>query len=224
MRTNRLVEKNLSYDPDKLNDWLRRDYSVFDKRIPNHVKDFLIKKAENRKKDSQKKRLFSEIMALNYYIDYVEDNVIWYSSFKWLSASKWFLGGMNDEVELKFYKDINQHFKFGESGEKDVEFIQQKAIDFKSKDKGKLLGFTKSGKVKNPTAPDIWLKHKNYGLILVEAKREEGLQPSQIAGIALIKKYFDLNTYIVRFYPNTLSHKPLSIDYTENYINFFNSV
>lgn len=215
MKIDRFVEKKIPYSPDELKRWINRDFKIIDKRIPSHIKNFLIKKAVNRKKETQKVRLFSELMALNYYIDYVEDDIIWYSSYKWLSASKWFLGGMKNEIELKFYEDINQYFKFGKHGEVGVEFIQNKAMEFKNKDKGKILGFTKSGRVKNPTAPDIWLKHKYRGLIFVEAKREEDLEPTQKAGIALIKKYFNINTHVVRFYPNTLYEEPDEIDHTE---------
>jgi hypothetical protein len=223
MKMTKLTEINLPYNPDEFNGWIERDFSVIDERIPIHVRDFIKKKALNRK-GKQKVRLFSEIMALNQYIDYAEDRIIWYSSFKWLSASKWYLGGINDELERKFFKDINRYFKFNGIPIKNVEYIQKNAMEFKKRDRGELLGLTKSGKIKNPTSPDIWLKHKDHGIIFVEAKRDETLEPTQLAGIALIKKYLNLDTHVVRFYPNTVSERPMPIDHTDEYMKFLNSV
>ena len=223
MKITKLTEINLPYDPDEFNRWIERDFSVIADRIPIHVRNFIKKKALNRK-EKQKTRLFSEVMALNQYIDYAKDGVIWYSSYKWLSAPKWYLGGINDEVEKKFFQDLNRNFKFGNNPIKNVEYIQKKAMEFMDKDKGELLGITKSGKIRYPTAPDIWLKNKDHGIIFVEAKREETLEPTQLAGIALIKKYFNLNAHVVRFYPNTVSEIPMPIDHTDEFMAFLNSV
>lgn len=219
----RLIERNLPYDPEDLNRWKkrRRLEELLDNRIPGHVRDFLIKKVRNRKEEREKSRLFSEAMALNYFIDSVKDNLIWYSSFKWLTASKWLTGKTDNELQTKFFKDISKYFKLGKI---DIAFIQRKAKAFKRKDGGQMLGFTKSGKVRNSTAPDIWLYHKDEGLMFVEAKREEGLEPHQIAGIALIRKYFGVHTYVVRFYPNTYSEEPEPKDHTKHFTKFFELV
>ena len=74
MKITKLTEINLPYDPDEYNRWIERDFSVIDDRIPIHVRNFIKKKALNRK-GKQKTRLFSEVMALNQYIDYAKDGV-----------------------------------------------------------------------------------------------------------------------------------------------------
>ncbi len=168
----KLIEKNIPYDPDLLNTWEGGNYSMLNKHIPPHVATFLIDKAKKRKIANQESRLFSEAIALNYFIRSVKNNVIWYSSFKWLSSSKWVKCEVRKEIEKKFCQDIHEYLK---SGEKiDVEFMQSKVRSLKEKDGGKLLGKTKSGKVKNPTAPDIWFISKDNQLVFVEAKRDEG--------------------------------------------------
>jgi len=157
-------------------------------------------------------------MALNYFIRSVNNKVIWYSSFKWLSASKWVTCDVRKEIERQFCRDIHEYLKFGKKT--DIEFMQSKARDLKEKDGGKLLGKTKSGKIKNPTEPDIWFIGKDNELVFVEAKRDETLEPTQLAGIALIKKYLCTDVLVVRFHPKS-KVAPAPIGHTNKFNQFY---
>lgn len=218
MREIKLIEKSIPYDPDLLTAWKSGDYSMLNEHIPPHVATFLIDKAKKRKIKNQKSRLFSEALVLNYFIRSAKHNTIWYSSFKWLSAPKWVKCEVGKEIEKQFCHDIHKYFK---SGKKiDIEFMQSKARSLKEKDGGKLLGKTKKDKIKNPTAPDIWFIGRNNQLVFVEAKRDEILQPTQLAGIALIRKYLCANVLVVRCCPKSeVVREP--VDHTSQFKQFY---
>jgi len=214
----KLIEKNIPYDQRVFEKWKNGNHDMLNKHIPPHVTTFLINKAKKRKIANQESRLFSEAMALNYFIPSVKNNVIWYNSFKWLSASKWVTCIVSKKIERQFCRDIHAYLKFEKKT--GIEFMQSKARDLKEKAGAELLGKTKSGKIKNPTAPDIWFINKDDKLVFVEAKREEALESTQLAGIALIKKYLCADVLVVRFYPKA-NVAPEPIDHTNKFNQFY---
>jgi hypothetical protein len=57
-----IVEELLRYSADDLKRWTTRDYTIIDKRLPNHVRNMLIEKIGNRQSTPETQRFFSDAL------------------------------------------------------------------------------------------------------------------------------------------------------------------
>jgi hypothetical protein len=196
MKKFRMIEESLYYRPEDLSMWESRNYNVINDNLPNHTKEFLIKKGDGRKGRRDRKRFFSELTILNHFSNF--STVAHYNSYKWLTKHLWSNGAnaRMDENQLIFYYDLNKYI-----GNRTVKYLQSRALRYRENDGGRKLGFTKGGKVRFPVAPDIWLVLKNGQMKFIEAKRNDDLIHTQLVGLAIIKKYLKCEVSIIRVIP-----------------------
>jgi hypothetical protein len=213
-----LKEELLGYSTDDLKRWTTRDYSIIDRRLPAHVRNMIIEKIGNRKSNPETARFFSEVNILNHHASMIKDGIVWYSSYKWLTKSRWLTGEVEEGYKSQFFVDLIKYI-----GRDNIVNLQRRSNAFREKDAGRILGFTKSGKVRFPVAPDIWLALKNGGLKFIEGKHKETLEGTQLVGLALIKKYLDCSIVIMRVYPNNESI-PTPMNYSESFEKIYNMV
>lgn len=214
----RLMEELLGYSADDLKRWTTRDYSIIDPRLPDHVRNMLIEKVGNRKSNPKTARFFSEVNILNHHAPMIKDGIVWYSSYKWLTKRRWLTGEVEEGYKSQFFVDLLKYI-----GRDNIVNVQQQANAFRDKDGGRILGFTKSGKVRYPVAPDIWLVLKDGGLKFIEGKHKETLEGMQLVGLALIKKYLDCSIAIMRIYSQN-DPPPIPIDYSGSFLAIYNMV
>jgi len=145
----------------------------------------------------------------------IKDDIVWYSSYKWLTKRRWLNGEVEDGYKSQFSDDLVKYI-----GKDNLANLQERANAFREKDAGRILGLTKSGKVRYPVAPDIWLILKDGGLKFIEGKHNEKLDDTQLVGLALIKKYLDCSIAIMRVYPQN-DPPPIPIDYSDSFSAIF---
>src|SRR5664280_2653906 len=102
----RLIEELLGYSKDDLRRWTMRDYTIIDKRLPDHVKNMLIEKIGNRKSNPETPRFFSEVNILNHHAPMIKDDIVWYSSYKWLTKRRWLTGEVEEGYKSQFSADL----------------------------------------------------------------------------------------------------------------------
>ena len=212
------MEELLGYSADDLKRWTTRDYTIIDKRLPAHVRNMLIEKIGNRKSNPETPRFFSEVNILNHHAHMIKDGIVWYSSYKWLTKSRWLTGEVEEGYKSQFFVDLIKYI-----GRDNIVNLQRHAHAFRGKDAGRILGFTKGGKVRYPVAPDIWLALKDGSLKFIEGKHKETLAGTQLVGLALIKKYLDCRIAIMRVYPE-IDPQPVPTDYTDSFSAIYNMV
>ncbi len=207
----RLMEELLGYSADDLKRWTTRDFTIIDRRLPVHVRNMLIEKVGNRKSNPKTARFFSEVNILNHHVPMIKGGIVWYSSYKWLTKDRWLTGQVEEGYKSQFFVDLIKYV-----GRDNIINLQRHAHAFREKDSGRILGFTKSGKVKYPVAPDIWLVLNDGGLKFIEGKHKEIIVGTQLVGLALIKKYLDCSIAIMRVYPQN-DKPPIPIDYSDSF-------
>jgi hypothetical protein len=205
MESDLLKNKFMAY-PDYLSErWKQGDYTMLTRsNASDYIKEILVHKAKNR----PGKRFFGEAYIASR-IDMVQG---WYNSFKWLTADKWITGnGLGPRFEKPFHVALMQNI-----GEDLLYNLQAKAADFYNKYKEEYKG---EGQHKKPVAPDLWIIDKNGNFIFIESKLPgDSIQPHQIAGMALIKKYLEacaqVSVSIITLYPENFDPENL---FTELY-------
>jgi hypothetical protein len=110
-------------------------------------------------------------------------SVGWYNSYKWLTSARWLSGiGLEPQFERPFREALLKHF-----GENSLSFLQEKTKKFFESQEHLLYD---KGKYKKPVPPDLWLVGLDGSHLFIESKLPgDHLKPSQIVGLALIKKY-----------------------------------
>jgi hypothetical protein len=102
-----------------------------------------------------------------------------YSSFKWLTSSLWASEARLPEgPKIDFRNALQAHFG------QDLQTVRAMAMKLSRR-----LPRSKSGRHRNPVAPDLWLVAKNGSLRFIEVKlsdRGDTIGGSQLAGLAVI--------------------------------------
>ena len=101
--------------------------------------------------------------------------------------------------------------------------LQKRAWVFREKDGGEILGFTPSGKVRFPVAPDIWMILNESSINFVEGKHKERVDITQLVGLALIKKYLNCHISIMRIFPQSVV-PPAPKDYSREFMDIYERV
>ena len=213
-----LSEELLGYSKADLQRWISKDFTLIDKRLPDHIRMLLTSKATNRKSNPETTRFFSEICILNHHASMVQPGCVWYSSYKWLTKDRWLKGEFSDPFKSRFYMDLMKYI-----GEEKVAEIQERALIFRETDKGEILGFTPGGKIRFPVGPDIWMILNDGKIKFVEGKHKERIDRTQLVGLALIKKYLDCHISIMRIFPNN-EVSPAPEDYSREFMDIYERV
>jgi hypothetical protein len=190
--------KNEFYPPDLLGKWRKGDYSFLKQsNASDFIKAFLIKKAEVR----TGKRFFGEA----YIASTIKMSEGWYSSYKWLTQSKWITGhGLKSDFEERFHNALLKHF-----GVDTLRALQNKSNLLFNNYKNHLFH---CGKYHKPVAPDLWLVDSEGTHYFLESKLpDDCIKASQIAGLALIAKHLNgskrLRLVLVNLYPENSEPK-----------------
>ena len=161
-----------------LEKWKKGDHSFLDQSTASEfIKEFLIKKAKVR----PGKRFFGEA----YIASTIRMADGWYSSYKWLTQSKWITGhSMKSEFEKRFHAALVEHFD-----EDTLRTLQDKSnLLFKNYQNQ----FFHCGKYHKPVAPDLWLVDSEGTHFFLESKLpNDCIRASQVAGRALIAKHLN---------------------------------
>jgi hypothetical protein len=162
----------MSYPRILLSEWIRGDFSFLEhSRASDYIRRVLPAKAQER----PGRRFFGEA----YIASRTEMKDGWYSSYKWLTSERWLSGhGLKSTDKKLFQKVLMDHI-----GGNVLANLQHRAIRLFQHEKRRLLG-------RKPVVPDLWLIAPDGTLTFIESKLEgDRVSPSQIAGLALIKKY-----------------------------------
>jgi len=62
-----IVEELLGYSKDDLRRWEKAEYTIIDKRLPDHVRNIIIEKISNRRSNQKTPQFFSEVNILNHH-------------------------------------------------------------------------------------------------------------------------------------------------------------
>jgi hypothetical protein len=198
----KLVEESILYPHVDYLKWKNGDYSIIPSIFPNKLKDNIVEKAKRRPL-----RYFGEVFVAKHLSKEMKKG--WYSSYKWLTAEKWTSSTANlSGIEKLFRKDLLSHF-----GENKVMEIQKKAISFYNNNKY----------LSKPVAPDLWLIDKTANSYFIEVKKSEKIEPRQLVGLALIKKYLNSRVAVIRLFPNTKRNPKLN-DYTEEFFSLLEKI
>jgi hypothetical protein len=187
-KTIELRKKALTYPVSVFNGWVSGNYCVLSKsNASEYIKAILVHKAKRR----PGRRFFGEAFIASKIA--MADG--WYSSYKWLTSEKWITGkGMEAKFQKPFYEALKKYI-----GLNVIANIQNQAEALYRKHKKK---FMKGGKYRKPVAPDLWLIGKEGKFRFIESKLPgDKISFSQIAGLALIKKYVGGEVSIINLYP-----------------------
>lgn len=203
-----LHERDLTYSVSVFNQWVDGNYSMLTKsNASDYLKAILVHKAKER----PGRRFFGEAFIASRF-DMKEG---WYSSYKWLTSKKWVMGrNLEPNFEIPFYDALKKHIGLDLIGD-----IQKhaKALYHKYKQK-----FMKGDKYRKPVAPDLWLIRNDGKLRFIESKLPgDTISASQIAGLALIKKYVGSEVSIIKLYPEG-SKPPNDTDHSVLFSEFYN--
>jgi hypothetical protein len=141
----------------------------------------------------------------------------WYSSYKWLTAKKWIMGkNLEPKFQKPFYEALKKHIGLEVIGD-----IQNHAEALYYKHKKK---FMKEDKYRKPVAPDLWLIGKDGKFKFIESKLpKDKISSSQIAGLALIKKYVGGEISIINLHPED-SKPPNQTDHSVLFSDIYDSL
>jgi hypothetical protein len=176
MHSRSLQIEYLPYSEMILRTWEKGNYDFLkSSAASNYIKDILLEKANERRG----RRFFGEA----YIASKVRMRDGWYNSYKWLTAPKWVSGnGLRPKFEKPFHKALLQHI-----GQDILANLQEKSVSMFRNHKRE---FYDAGKYRKPVAPDLWLVTWDGKLKFIESKlQHDRIKPSQLAGLALIKKY-----------------------------------
>jgi hypothetical protein len=204
----KLREKGLTYPESISDDWFAGNYSILtESKASDYLKAILVYKAKQR----PGRRFFGEAFIASKF-DMKEG---WYSSYKWLTSKKWITGkNMEPEFQKPYYEALRKHIGLGVIGG-----IQEHAKALYHKPKNR---FMKGGKYKKPVPPDLWLIDKNGRFKFIESKLPgDKISSSQIAGLALIKKYVGGEVSIINLHPKG-SKPPTRTDHSVLFSEIYN--
>jgi len=195
----------MPYPESLLQAWKSGDYSMLtSSTASDYIKRILVHKAKKR----PGRRFFGEAFIASR----VAMKEGWYNSFQWLTSDKWLTGrGLEPEFERPFHRALLKYM-----GADVLPNLQRKALSLYSQDRDRFL----VGKeFKKPVAPDLWIIDKQGRFRFIESKLPgDTIQPHQLAGLALIKKYLkpssQVTVSIVTLYPEGVDEQSL---YTEFY-------
>jgi len=165
-----------------------------------YIKDILIHKAKKRPGT----RFFGEA----YISSTFPMRAGWYSSYKWLTATKWKTGkNLKNRFERLFYHSLIEYI-----GEKALSKLQHDAVKYYEKCKIK------------PVPPDLWLIDKKGNFHFIESKKgNDEIHSGQLEGLALIKKYIKCSISIIHIYPDNLP-TPKQLDHSDNFTKIYKSL
>jgi hypothetical protein len=175
--------KNEFYPPILLEKWKQGDHSFLRQSTASDIiKSFLIKKAKER----PGKRFFGEA----YIVSKFTNTEGWYSSYKWLTQSKWLSGNnLKSDFEESFYRALLRHF-----GVDTLRALQDKSNFLFINHKNRLFY---SGRYHKPVAPDLWLIDSSGTHFFIESKlSDDCIRVSQVAGLALVAKHLNKNNRV----------------------------
>jgi hypothetical protein len=172
----RIQLTSIQYPAEIFEAWKFGDHSfLMQSDASDYIKRILSQKATRR----PGRRFFGEAFIASQ----MKMTGGWYSSYKWLSSKKWLSGkGLEPQFKKPFQTALLKHF-----GEKTILGLQKKTKQF-FRNHNKLL--FDCGRYKKPVAPDLWLILPDGRHLFIESKLpDDCLKSSQLAGLALIKKY-----------------------------------
>jgi hypothetical protein len=211
MHSSSLQIEYLPYSDLILRAWEEGNYDFLkSSTASNYIKDILLRKAKAR----QGRRFFGEAYIASKFR--MRDG--WYNSYKWLTAPKWVSGnGLRPQFEKPFHKALVEHL-----GQSILANLQDKSISMFRNHKRE---FYDGGKYKKPVAPDLLLVTLDGKLKFIESKLEhDRIKPTQLAGLALIKKYGgrkkELSISIVNVYPKG-SERPEDKNILDMFSHFY---
>jgi len=200
---------SIPYQIKERTKWEKGDISsLLNSNAPSFIKDILKHKKREGSSRSKSSWYFGEAYVASILGDYIKHG--WFSSFKWLYDPDWITGKNPEQEKDPVIAKLKHEF---------YEVALMKYIGLK-----KLNDLQKLWGSEHPKAPDLWLIDKKRRHYLIEVKKESDKpdkEHKQLLGLALLEKYFNMQTFIVYLHPE--NQKTLSSKKQSKWLSDYNS-